>query len=153
MLGRKNSLLPSFLSVQWINKPQVPTLVSPALFIWTGTLSNTDDVGSIKSLLRIAVQTSLWAFSNIYLWASHILSAEVTQTGTPFTTATSCQAADVKPEFQLDFGCIRKTCQMNTDCETFLAVPEVGENHDVVWWVFVFHSELLLCKQVSQFSF
>lgn len=39
------------------------------------------------------------------------------------------------------------------DYETFLAVPEVGENHDAVWWVIVFHSELLLYKQVPQFSF
>lgn len=96
MLGRKRSLLLSFLSVQWINKPQVPTVVSPALFTRTGILSNTDDVGSIKSLLRIAVQTSLWVFYNIYLWASHILSTEVTQTGTLFSTTTFLSSHEYK---------------------------------------------------------
>lgn len=101
MLGRNHSLLPSFLSVQWINKPQVPTVVSPALFTRTTILSNTDDVGSTKSLLRIAVQTSLWAFYNIYLWASHILSTEVNQTGRLFSTTTFLSSHESKTWIQV----------------------------------------------------
>lgn len=46
-----------------------------------------------------------------------------------------------------------KCVRLILDCETFLAVPEVGENHDAVRWVIVFHSELLLYKQVPQFIF
>lgn len=112
-----------FLLVQWVNKPLVPTVVSLALFTRTGILSNTDGVGSIKSLLRIAVQRGLWAFCNIYLWASYILSTEVTQTGTLLNTSLFWKA---KLKFKLDFGCIKKMYQMNSDCETSLAVPEDG---------------------------
>lgn len=46
-----------------------------------------------------------------------------------------------------------KCVRLILDCETFLAVPEVGENHDAVRWVTVFHSELFLYKQVPQFIF
>lgn len=126
-----------FLLVQGINKAQVPTVVSLALLTRTGVLSSTDDVGSIKSLLRIAVQRGLWAFCDIYLWASHFLSTEVTQTGTLLNAALFWKA---KLKFKLDFGCIKKMCQMNSDCENLLAVPEVRLNRVAVWSVFVFHS-------------
>lgn len=112
-----------FLLVQWVNKPQVPTAVSLALFARTGILSNTDDVGSIKSLLRIAVQRGLWAFCNIYLWDSHFLSIEVTQTGTLLNTTLFWKA---KLKFKLDFGYIKRMYQMNSDYENFLAVLKVG---------------------------
>lgn len=76
-----------FVSVQWKNKPSVPLVVNPELFTRTNIWSSTVDGRTIKSLLIIAVQTSLQALYIIYLQASHIRSTEVTQTGTMFNTS------------------------------------------------------------------
>lgn len=136
-VGREYCAVFCLCSVE--NKPSVPLVVNPELFTRTNIWSSTADGRTTKSLLIIAVQTSLQAFYIIYLCVSHIRSTEVTQTGTMFNTTLSLSRQEWKTWIQAG-PCTHQKNWSSEANEDTVAVAEVG----AVWCVFVSYLEVLM---------